>query len=274
MLVQVYPYLTFPSSGIVGSPPSISPLGKCNEVRRADPSQSQEHKQSISAHLENWDSAFNLLPPDSHTALRTKPFMHLLTHCHSLFKKRKEQRRSRAEKHPSLSPLPSNPLNWKCGVVQDLYDHGSTTCGAHKPPKARAALHPQAVGSTGLPLERLTALHAKPNARWHLKAYGRLSPSQLQRGRWFSSYQRERTRGEPWDGDHLSAHALPSSSPVSQLLRRSSPPSWGSLSLGAVAVPARHRWQHFPAVCSMSAQQFIYWTAAAAQVSKLLSLRE
>lgn len=104
MLVQVYPYLTFPSSGIVGSPPSISPLGKCNEVRRADPSQSQEHKQSISAHLENWDSAFNLLPPDSHTALRTKPFMHLLTHCHSLFKKEKNNEEA-GQKNTPHCPL-------------------------------------------------------------------------------------------------------------------------------------------------------------------------
>lgn len=249
-LVQVYPYLTFPSSAIIGSPSSISPLGKCNEACRADPSPSQEHKQSISVYPEGWDSAFFTSPIYSlQISIRVSEQSSSCTCSHIATPCLKKNRKVRQKNTPHCS------LSYRTPAIENHHkDYGNTMCCACKPPGAHAALHPQAVRSTRLPLEHLTPLHTKPNAKLAPKSIRSLITLTGAEREMLSSYQRDSTSGEPSDGDHLSSHALPSilqhtASPVSQLLLHSGPPSRGGFSLGAAAAPACHHRQRFQAPC-------------------------
>lgn len=242
-------------------------IRKMQEACRADPSPSQEHKQSISVYPEGWDSAFFTSPIYSlQISIRVSEQSSSCTCSHIAIPCLKKNRKVRQKNTPHCS------LSYRTPAIENHHkDYGNTMCCACKPPGAHAALHPQAVRSTRLPLEHLTPLHTKPNASWHPKAYGHLSPSQVQKGRCFHLISVTARAVSPRTGItalRSPAHrqsrlpAAPSQRPP--LPRRLFARGRGCARLSPPTA--------FPS--SMSAQQFIYWTAAAALVSKLLSLRE
>lgn len=173
-------------------------IRKMQEACRADPSPSQEHKQSISVYPEGWDSAFFTSPIYSlQISIRVSEQSSSCTCSHIATPCLKKNRKVRQKNTPHCS------LSYRTPAIENHHkDYGNTMCCACKPPGAHAALHPQAVRSTRLPLEHLTPLHTKPNAKLAPKSIRSLITLTGAEREMLSSYQRDSTSGEPSDGDH------------------------------------------------------------------------